>query len=105
MKIKASLGKADIFARTTSTPPTKAAARPPIGSSVENKLTVTIPPDQVAFLDQLSLDIRVKTGAKIRRTEIIRVLVAGLQGSGLHLTACGTEAERPSRAPSRSAKG
>ena len=76
--------------QVASKPP--AAAAPPVGSSIDNKLTVIIPPAQVAFLDRLCLDIRGKTGAKIRRTEIIRALVAGLQRSGLDLTAYGAEA-------------
>ena len=50
-----------------------------------------MPPEQVAFLDRLCLDIRSKTKAKIRRTEIIRALVAGVQVSGLDLSAYGTE--------------
>lgn len=61
--------------------------RPPAGTSIENKLTVILPPDQVAFLDHLALDIRTKTKAKIKRTEIIRALVAGLIGSGMDLSA------------------
>jgi hypothetical protein len=36
--------------------------------SIANKLTAIIPQDQVVFLDRLCLEIRVKTGAKIRRT-------------------------------------
>jgi len=43
------------------------------------------------FLDRLSLDIRSKTKAKVKRTEIIRALVAGLMGSGLDLSTLGTE--------------
>jgi hypothetical protein len=62
------------------------------GSSIENKMTVIMPPDQVAFLDRLCLDIRAKTRAKIRRTEIIRALIAGVQSSGVDLTEYGNEA-------------
>jgi len=99
MKIKSRLGKKDsIFADTTlrkpDTPTFGAAViTPQIGSSIENKLTVIIPPDQVAFLDRLCLDIRAKTKAKIRRTEIIRALVAGVHSSGLDLTKYGTEVD------------
>jgi hypothetical protein len=50
-------------------------------------MTVIIPPDQVAFLDRLCLDIRAKTKTKIRRTEVIRALVAWVRASGLDLTA------------------
>jgi hypothetical protein len=45
----------------------------------------------VDFLDRLALDIRTKTKAKMKRTEIIRALVAGLMGSGLDLSTFGTE--------------
>lgn len=65
--------------------------RPPAGTSVENKLTVILPPGQVDFLDRLSLDIRSKTKAKVKRTEIIRALIGGLMGSGLDLSTLGTE--------------
>jgi len=67
------------------------AVRPLAGTSVENKLTVILPPDQVDFLGRLSLDIRSKTRAKVRRTEIIRALIAGLMGSGMDLSGFGTE--------------
>ena len=98
MKPKSRLGKADIFASTSkaSAGPSSGTASeaPPVASSsIENKLTVIMPPDQVAFLDHLCLDIRTKTKAKIRRTEVIRALVAGVQSSGLDLTAYGTEAD------------
>jgi len=96
--MKSRLGKADsIFKKTEGTKgsapkvPPILAVRPPAGTSVENKLTVILPPDQVDFLDRLSLDIRSKTKAKVKRTEIIRALVAGLMGSGLDLSGFGTE--------------
>jgi len=68
-------------------------SRPPAGTSVENKLTVILPPDQVAFLDQLCLNIRAKTKAKIRRSEVIRAFVAAVRASGMDLTSFGTEAD------------
>jgi hypothetical protein len=93
MKTKSRIGKTDsIFAKTTDAPVAEVAVAP-TGSSIENKLTVILPPDQVAFLDRLCLDIRAKTKAKTRRTEIIRALVAGVMASGLDLTAYGTEAD------------
>lgn len=65
--------------------------RPPEGTSVENKLTVILPPSQVDFLDRLCLEIRSKTRSKVKRTEIIRALIAGLMGSGIDLTNFRTE--------------
>lgn len=67
------------------------AVRPATETSVENKLTVILPPDQVDFLDRLCLEIRTKTKAKMKRTEIIRALIGGLMGSGLDLSTLGTE--------------
>jgi hypothetical protein len=102
MTAKSKLGRsADIFAPTKA--PAERSARPapaappaPVATSwpsVDNKLTVIIPPDLVAFLDRLCLDIRQKTGAKIRRTEIIRALVEGVRTAGVDLTRCGGEEE------------
>lgn len=107
MTPKSRLGKKDsIFQATTPTrtapAPKKAGpkAAPPVedapSSSVDNKLTVILPPDQVAFLDRLALDIRSAAGPKgwkTRRTEIIRALVAGLMTSGADLTSCRSEEE------------
>ena len=94
-KPKSRLGNADsIFKRTkdqAAAPVLDALTRPPAGTSIENKLTVILPPDQVEFLDRLCLDIKAKTKAKMKRTGIIRALVAGLKGSGLDLTAYSTE--------------
>jgi hypothetical protein len=96
MKPKPRIGKTDsIFAKTTTGPAAERSPKAslPAGSSIENKLTVILPPDQVAFLDHLCLDIRAKTATKIRRTEVIRALIAGVRASGLDLTAYGTEAD------------
>ena len=98
MKTKSRLGKADsIFTDTTSkrtaVSSSGLAVKPPpaTSSSIENKMTVIMPPEQVAFLDRLCLDIRSKTKAKIRRTEIIRALVAGVQMSRVDLSIYETE--------------
>lgn len=95
MKQKTRLGKTDsIFAKTTGKPEAPGAgiaAAAPVTSAVENKTTVILPPDQVAFLDRLAVDIRAKTGAKVRRSEIIRALVAAIMESRLDLTSCKDE--------------
>lgn len=91
MKTKSRLGKTDsIFAKTDKVE-RKSDGTQPAGSSLDNRVTFVIPPDQIAFLDRLCLDIRGKTGGKVRRTEIIRALVAGLKNSGMDLTAYATE--------------
>jgi len=45
----------------------------------------------VDFLDRLALEIRSKTTKKMKRTEIIRAIIAGVMASGLDLTGLGTE--------------
>lgn len=97
--MKSRLGKADsIFKKTEKTKgaapagrPGQAIVHPPISPSIENKLTVILPPEQVDFLDRLCLEIRSKTRKKMKRTEIIRALIAGLIGSGLDLSTYGME--------------
>lgn len=96
---KSRLGKADSIFKPTKARDKVAAAgkvlaapiRPTAGTSVENKLTVILPPGQVDFLDRLALDIRSKTTMKVKRTEIIRALIAGLMSSGLDLSGLGSE--------------
>ena len=95
---KSRLGKTDsIFKKTESAKEGMSKTqpimniRPTAGTSIENKLTVILPPSQVDFLDRLALEIRSKTTMKVRRTEIIRALIAGLMGSGLDLSVLGTE--------------
>jgi len=91
--MKSRLGKADSIFKSTKAD--KAAAgkvldvltRPPAGTLS----TVILPPGQVDFLDRLALDIKAKTKAKMKRTEIIRGLIGGLMGSGLDLSTFGTE--------------
>jgi hypothetical protein len=94
-KPKSRLGTADsIFKRTkdqAAAAVPDALTRPPAGTSIENKLTVILPPGQVDFLDRLALDIKAKTKAKMKRTEIIRGLIGGLIGSGMDLSTFGTE--------------
>lgn len=95
--MKSRLGKADSIFKSTKADKAAAenvqdaAIRPPAGTSVENKLTVILPPGQVDFLDRLALEIRSKTKAKMKRTEIIRALIAALMGSGIDLTNCDSE--------------
>lgn len=97
---KSRLGKADSIFKPTKL--TKAEAgkvnviqldliRPTAGTSVENKLTVILPPGQVDHLDRLALDIRGKTGKKVKRTELIRAIIAGVMASGMDLSTLGTE--------------
>ena len=90
------LGKKDIFAGTEASTAAKLPrmkSPPHVGSSVENKVTVILPPDQVDYLDNLALTIRRNTRSKIRRTEIIRGLIAALQASRVDLSQAASEDE------------
>ena len=96
--MKSRLGKTDsIFKKTETTKDTAGKVstimdvRPPAGTSIENKLTVILQPEQVDFLDRLCLEIRSKTKARIKRTGIIRALIAGLMVSEMDLTGFKTE--------------
>ena len=90
---KGRLGKKDsIFnATTTQEAPAVTVASGTNGSgsagtSIENKITVILPPEQIMYLDRFCLDIRMKTGAKMKRTQVVRALVAALQEADLDLT-------------------
>lgn len=95
-KTKSRLGNADSIFKATKADKAMTArvidaiVRPVAGTSLENRLSVILPPEQVEFLDRLALEIRMKTKAKIKRTEIIRALIGGLMGSGMDLTSYGT---------------
>jgi len=97
-KPKSRLGNADSIFKTTKAEKetlshvVDAIIRPVAGTSLENRVTVILPPGQVEFLDRLCLEIRTKTKAKMKRTEIIRALIGGLMGSGLDLS--GYESEQ-----------
>ena len=56
-------------------------------------MTVVLLNRQIVYLDRLAADIRAKTGAAIKRAEIIRALIDVLTESGLDLTATKSEAE------------
>lgn len=96
-KPKSRLGRADSIFKSTKAEKAQmekvldALIRPTAGTSVENKLTVILPPGQVDHLDRLALDIRGKTGKKIKRTEIIRAIIAGVMASGMDISTLGTE--------------
>jgi len=67
--------------------------RPPLHDEEWTKVTVVLLNRQIVYLDRLAADIRAKTGAAIKRAEIIRALIDALTESGLDLTATKSEAE------------
>ncbi|MFQ5874247.1 MAG: hypothetical protein ACE5JL_10660 [Dehalococcoidia bacterium] len=58
-----------------------------------NKVPVELFDRQIAFLYHLTNDIRVKTGAYIKRAEIVRALIDALADSGIDLTTTRSEDE------------
>jgi hypothetical protein len=112
------LGKKDIFASTAAepeaperrqtapepvalTPPTEAAPAKatqtvlgrPATHEEWTKVTVVLFNRQIVFLDRLANDIRAKTGAAIRRAEILRALVDVLEGGSIDLSGAKSEAD------------
>ena len=112
------LGKLNIFSATAAEPspaedepavtpaPELAAPTPtePIAAKVPTlgrpatheewtKVTVVLFNRQIVFLDRLANDIRAKTGAAIRRAEILRALVDALESEGIDLSEAKSEAD------------
>lgn len=57
------------------------------------KTTIALTKEQMNWLVRLEADIRAKTGASVRRTAVIRALLAALMASDIGLTASKSEAE------------
>jgi hypothetical protein len=90
----------DIFASTLA--PTlpepanlnrSASGRPPVHQEGWTKVTVVLLNRQIVFLDRLAADIRAKTGAAVKRAEIIRALVDTVSACGIDLTSAPSEAD------------
>lgn len=97
---KAKIGKTakDIFAATTAAPPPAGApppgpGRPPLHEEAWSKVTVVLLNRHIVFLDRLAADIRARTGAAIKRAEIIRALIDVLAESELDLTSATSATE------------
>jgi hypothetical protein len=109
------LGKVNIFARTEAAeggqtlpalepatpppveaPPAKAPS-PTLGRPATHeewtKVTVVLFNRQIVFLDRVANDIRAKTGAAIRRAEILRALVDALESESIDLSEAKSEAD------------
>jgi hypothetical protein len=88
----------DIFTSTARpaphTPPVAAGpGRPPTHGEAWEKVTVVLLTRQVVFLDRLAADIRAKSGAVIKRAELIRALIDALAESTIDLTTATAEAD------------
>ena len=97
---KAKIGKSakDIFAATTAAlGPTGDAppgpGRPPLHAEAWSKVTVVLLNRHIVFLDRLAADIRARTGAAIKRAEIIRALIDVLAESEIDVTSATSAAE------------
>ena len=62
-----------------------------------SKVSVVLFDRQIHHLDQLSTDIRGKSGRVLNRAEIIRALIDGLIDSGMDITSSGSEADLRAR--------
>lgn len=58
-----------------------------------SRVTIVLMNRQIVYLDRLSADIRARTGAVVKRTEIIRALIDSLSESAVDLTTVRTEAD------------
>lgn len=67
--------------------------RPQEHTEVTTKVTVILLERQIAWLDQLALNIRTKTKAAISRTEILRAMVSAVEDGGIDLSGIRTESE------------
>lgn len=57
------------------------------------KSTVVLFSSQIAWLDHLAADIRMKTGAALARAELIRAMIGAIQEKGIDLTQVTSEEE------------
>jgi hypothetical protein len=62
------------------------SGRPPILDESWTKVTVVLFDRQIVELDRIRLGIREKTGAAVKRAEIIRAMVDAVLESGIDLT-------------------
>ena len=58
-----------------------------------SRVTIVLTNRQIVFLDRLSADIRARTGAIVKRTEIIRALVDHLAESDLDAASVRSESD------------
>lgn len=108
------LGKTNIFAATApETAPTERAQSAPEPAALEpapspkplptlgrpashedwTKVTVVLFNRQIVFLDRVANDIRAKTGAAIRRAEILRALVDAMESENIDLSEAKSETD------------
>ena len=62
------------------------AGRPVTHMEGWSRVTIVLLNRQIVYLDRLSADIRARTGAVVKRTEIIRALIDSLAESAIDMT-------------------
>ena len=67
--------------------------RPPVHQESWSKVSVVLFDRQILQLDQLSINIRGRSGKVMNRAEIIRALIDGLIDSGMDVSTTGSESD------------
>ena len=70
-----------------------AVGRPVVHNERWSRATLILMDRQIVFLDRLSSDIRARSGAVVRRTEILRALINALASSGIEASGVRSEGE------------
>jgi hypothetical protein len=71
----------------------KSRGRPVEHEEKWTKVTCVLFNSQIAWLDHLAADIRMKTGAALSRAELVRAMIAAVQEKGINLTEITSEEE------------
>ena len=69
----------------------KRFGRPALHTEAWSKITVVLLDRQIAFLDRLSADVRLKTGKAVSRAQLIRALIDFILKSDIDLSEATTE--------------
>ena len=83
--------KSDAKQETSNAP--KNRGRPVQHEEKWVKSTVVLFSSQIAWLDHLAADVRMKTGAALSRAELIRAMIGAIQEKGIDLTQVTSEEE------------
>lgn len=79
--------------REESSKETKARGRPVQHDERWTKVTCVLFNSQIAWLDHLAADVRMKTGAALSRAELIRAMISAVQEKKIDLTEVTSEEE------------
>ena len=82
-----------IAGTAAAAPAKRRPGRPPIHDEAWTKVTVVLFDRQITFLDRLSANIGVQSGAAISRAQLIRSLVDAVSDADVDLTMATSEAD------------